>query len=163
MLSEDLRKDIEEEIERAQAGAFVVDMQLKRGRPSILNIKVDTDEGISLSECAAISRELGRMLEEDKRMDFRYNLEVSSPGVGYPLKLHRQYVNNIGRHLEVNLPDNVRRKGKLLEVTDEAIHLEPLPTKKKKRKKKASDPEAAEISPWIAFADITEAKVIIIF
>ena len=162
MLSEDLRKDIEAEIERAQEGAYVVDMYLKRGRPSILNIKVDTDEGISLSECAAISRELGRMLEEDKRMDFRYNLEVSSPGVGYPLKLHRQYVKNIGRHLEVSLSDNSRRKGKLLEVTDEAIHLEPLPQKKKK-KKKSSGSETAEIDPWIPFAEINEAKVIIIF
>jgi ribosome maturation factor RimP len=61
-------------------------------------------------------------------------LEVSSPGIGEPLKQHRQYVKNIGREVEVLLAeDNRTVTGKLLLVTDESITVEKTEGKGKKQ------------------------------
>ena len=47
-----------------------------------------------------------------------FHLEVSSPGLDEPLKLHRQYLKNIGRKVEVLLKDGRKIEGKLLEVNE---------------------------------------------
>ena len=49
---------------------------------------------------------------------------MSSPGIDEPLKLHRQYVKNIGRDVEVTLKDESKKSGKLVAVNDEAIEIE---------------------------------------
>jgi ribosome maturation factor RimP len=51
-------------------------------------------------------------------------LEVTTPGVDQPLKLHRQYKKNIGREVKVQLKDKKIERGKLVEVTEESIYLE---------------------------------------
>ncbi|MEZ4771571.1 MAG: hypothetical protein R3D00_00230 [Bacteroidia bacterium] len=161
MLTDSLREVIIQNIAATNPHAFVVDLRLKRGKQSVLSIKVDTDKGISLSECAEISRKLGMLLENSEEMNFPFNLEVSSPGVGYPLMLHRQYVNNIGRHLQViKISDNTEVKGKLVAVEEEYLELEALAQKKKK---KTTEPEEEAANIQILFTDIKEAKVIIIF
>lgn len=162
MLKDSLRDAISDHIIQNHPDVFIVDMKLNRGKQSVLGIKVDTDKGISLSECVEISRSVGRFLEENEEMDFQYNLEVSSPGVGYPLSLHRQYVNNKGRFLQVLLEDGTDTKGKLTEVTEEYLVLEAIPQKRKKGKKKSSPPEDEQKEKLIKFSEIKEAKVIIV-
>jgi len=61
-----------------------------------------------------------------------YSLEVSSPGVDEPLKLHRQYTKNIGRDVEVVFVDGTKKEGKLLEVAEADILLEHTSGKGKK-------------------------------
>ena len=100
-------------------------------------------------------------LEEEKSLDFSYRLEVSSPGVGFPLKLHRQYVSNIGRHLKIVLVNQEEISGKLLKVEEEEILLELLPTAPK-GKKKSRKPKTAGPEKQIKFSDIKESKVIIV-
>jgi ribosome maturation factor RimP len=51
-------------------------------------------------------------------------LEVSSPGVEEPLKLHRQYKKNIGRTVEVTMNDGTKKEGKLTTVNDDEIIIE---------------------------------------
>src|SRR6187402_2150672 len=80
---------------------FLVDVQMHGS--GILSILVDGDQGISIQDCVAISRHVGFHLEEENVIEQAYNLEVSSPGVGEPLKLVRQYKKNIGRDLSVKL------------------------------------------------------------
>ena len=99
MLADEVKETIVAVIEQTEPDVFIVDMSLNRGKANTLHIRVDTDNGISLAQCTQISRADGRELEEMPEMDFPYRLEVSSPGVGFPLKLHRQYVQNKGRHL----------------------------------------------------------------
>lgn len=120
-----------------------------------LIIHVDGDEGISIQDCAAISRHVGFHLEEENAIEKAYNLEVSSPGVGEPLQLNRQYHKNIGRELGVKLTDGTKKEGKLLSVTDHAITIE---EKVKEKGKKAQLVE----SP-IEFNNIVETKVLISF
>jgi ribosome maturation factor RimP len=165
MLTEEIRQVIVDTISATQPEAFIVDITLVRGRQSLLGVKVDTDTGISLSECSELSRKIGAALEERPDMDFSYLLEVSSPGVGYPLKLHRQYVKEQGRHLQVATHDGEQLRGLLKAVDEEAIELELILKKTSKRKRKAD--RAAGIEPpdpirKVAFEDIKEAKVIIV-
>ena len=44
-----------------------------------------------------------------------FHLEVSSPGLDEPLKLHRQYLKNIGRHVEVTAGRRYKTRGKTVE------------------------------------------------
>ncbi|WP_316769741.1 ribosome assembly cofactor RimP [Pedobacter frigiditerrae] len=120
-----------------------------------LIIHVDGDEGISIQDCAAISRHVGFHLEEENTIEKAYNLEVSSPGVGEPLLLNRQYHKNIGRDLSVKLTDGKVKEGKLLVVNDSAITIE---EKVKEKGKKVQLVEAQ-----IEFNNIVETKVLISF
>ena len=56
-------------------------------------------------------------------MQGKYTLEVSSPGLDFPLLLHRQYVKNIGRTLEVETNEGEKLEGTLLKVNEETIEL----------------------------------------
>ncbi|WP_316785841.1 ribosome assembly cofactor RimP [Pedobacter frigiditerrae] len=120
-----------------------------------LIIHVDGDEGISIQDCAAISRHVGFHLEEENTIEKAYNLEVSSPGVGEPLLLNRQYHKNIGRDLSVKLTDGKVKEGKLLVVNDSAVTIE---EKVKEKGKKVQLVEAQ-----IEFNNIVETKVLISF
>ena len=161
MLAPELEKKISQLIEDHIPTAFLVDIQLKRGKKQLLSIKVDKDGGISLAECSTISRMLGRVLEDEPNFDTAYTLEVSSPGVGFPLKLHRQYVNNIGRQLSVKCVDDITKEGELKQVEEDFIILGPLLKKQKKGKKKKSTEEALP-DRKIFFNEILESKVIIV-
>jgi len=160
MLTQEIHQVIVDVISEVAPEVFIVDVSLQKGPKSTLNIKVDTDSGISLEECSRISRKVGWELEEREDMDFPYTLEVSSPGVGSPLKLHRQYLKEIGRHLQVITLDGVEIKGKLLKVEEDSLTLEPLPERKGKKKKAPKPSQEAERQ--IKFEEIKEAKVIII-
>src|SRR5690606_13292675 len=81
----------------------------------------DGDQGISIQDCAAISRYVGFQLEESDAISHAYRLEVSSPGIDRPLSMVRQYRKNVGRTVQVSMPDGVTKAGKLLEVADDAI------------------------------------------
>lgn len=120
-----------------------------------LIIQVDGDEGISIQDCAAISRHVGFHLEEENTIDKAYNLEVSSPGVGEPLQLNRQYHKNIGRDLSIKLKDSSTKEGKLLSVTEDVITLE------EKVKEKGKKVQLAEAQ--VEFNNIVETKVLISF
>ena len=120
-----------------------------------LIILVDGDHGLSIKDCAAISRHVGFHLEEENIIDQAYNLEVSSPGVDTPLKLFRQYKKNIGRSLNIKFKDGSKAEGKLLQASETALIIEE--TKKEKGKK------AQKVEREIAFNQISESKVIISF
>src|SRR5688500_8236674 len=78
---------------------FLVEIRIKPTN----NIKVfiDSDEGMPLSELIQYNRKLYKDIEENGMYpDGNFSLEVSSPGLDEPLKLHRQYKKNIGRYVE---------------------------------------------------------------
>jgi len=139
---------------------FVVDIQFKpvRGSQKVL-ILLDSDEGITIQECADISRQLGNDLEAGEVVETAYTLEVSSPGLDQSLRLPRQFRKNVGRDLKVTLNSGEILAGTLVEAEDESIVLQ-LPTPKKK--KKANDPEP-NLKPEIALDNIAKAIVQVSF
>ncbi|PLX44902.1 MAG: ribosome maturation factor RimP [Deltaproteobacteria bacterium] len=62
-----------------------VEMTSEHGR-QILRLLLDKEGGITLDECARVSREVSPHLEVADRIPSRYTLEVSSPGIRRPLK-----------------------------------------------------------------------------
>lgn len=163
MLPEEVKTGITEVIEETLSEAFIVEMDLKRGPKTTLIVRVDTDKGITMAECTTLSRAVSALLEEKDYFDFAYTFELTSPGVGNPLKLHRQYVKNIGRHLQVRLTNGEEIKGKLEAVDENLITILPLKkklskAKRKKLKGKIEEPKETDIE----FSDILEAKVIIV-
>lgn len=95
-------KQYVEEIILDQSDLFVVKVSLSgRKGNQILRVAMDGDEGITIKECARISRQLGIRIEEENLIEDRFQLEVSSSGLETPLLLERQYAKNLGRRLQV--------------------------------------------------------------
>lgn len=97
--------------------------------PSRIKTKVvvllDSDTGISIDECADISRRLGQELDTLPELPEAYTLEVSSPGIDYPLSLPRQFRRNVGRRLRIWLADGRELTGLLTDATDTGLTLSP--------------------------------------
>ena len=97
---------------------FLVEVSVKPGNG--IQIHVDRPDGISINECAKISRHLNEMLDRDVE---DYSLEVSSPGLGAPFKVRQQFEKNIGRKIEVLLAEGTRMSGELRSISDTKIIL----------------------------------------
>ncbi|WP_443936959.1 ribosome assembly cofactor RimP [Pedobacter sp. MW01-1-1] len=146
-------KELVEEKIADRPELFLVEVRMLPNNKLIIH--VDGDQGISIQDCVAISRHVGFHLEEENAIEQAYNLEVSSPGVGEPLKLNRQYVKNIGRTISIKLKEGQKKEGKLLEVADNNLLIEE--SVKEKGKK------AVLVQTSIAFTDILETSVLISF
>ncbi len=131
---------------------FVVDVKVSTRNK--ISVFIDGDHGVTISDCASLSKQIEATLDRDKE-DFE--LEVSSVGLGSPLVLTRQYHNNIGRLIAVFFMDDTKVRGKLVEVLDEGIRIEKEVLKKGK-KKKNPDTDKEDVL-MIPFADIKEAKI----
>jgi ribosome maturation factor RimP len=132
---------------------FLVDVRIK----PINNIKVflDADKGLPIERCIRINRALYKLLEEKNLYpDGDFSLEVSSPGVDEPLKLHRQYKKNTGRDVSVTLIDGTVNTGKLSAVNEDEF----LITYTEGKGKKAVEKELT-----IPFSDVKQTKVLIKF
>jgi ribosome maturation factor RimP len=134
---------------------FLIDIQAKKQK---VTVYVDADETMDFNKCRAISRYLEAKIEENKWLGEQYTLEVSSPGVGTPLKEVRQYPKNIGRVLAVTKLDDSTVEGLLKEVNEAHITIErELIIKEGKKKIKKTEQEE------IPFENIKEAIVQISF
>ena len=98
---------------------FLVDVVVSKHKPWKFTVIVDGDQGITIDDCAALSRALNESLES--QTPDPYTLEVSTPGLDHPLKLIRQYRKNVGRGLKVVKKDKGIANGELKEVTEEKI------------------------------------------
>jgi len=135
---------------------FIADVKVSLSRVnSKVTVLLDSDEGITIDECTEISRKLGKELDEI--MPDKYTLEVSSPGIDFPLKSERMYRKNIGRNLKVILKDGKEVKGKLEGLANQEITL----IEDKKRTGKAKNEPIEPIN--ISLENIKEAQVIISF
>jgi len=118
-------------------GNFLVEI---KAAGNDLKIFLDGDTGITIHECIKVNRGLYKLLEEEKVFpNDDFSLEVSSAGVGEPLLLHRQYVKNTGRWVEVLLNDGQVLEGELKEVQGESIIVETSTGKGKKAEVKQND------------------------
>lgn len=107
--------------DEAFADCFTIEIELKPG-PS-LYVFADSDSGMTFEKCQKLSRYLEHHLDTNTWLGEKYVLEVSSPGVGRPLKFLRQYVKNIGRTLDVTLLDKSKQSGVLKSADPEKIIL----------------------------------------
>jgi ribosome maturation factor RimP len=96
-------------------------------------VYLDGDQGIAIEKCVRFNKQLYKLIEEEGYYpEGDFSLELSSPGLDEPLKLHRQYVKNKGRNIEVVFNDGTTKEGLLLEVTASDILMEHTEGKGKK-------------------------------
>lgn len=134
---------------------FVVSLSVSASdvRPKV-TVTADGENGISIDQCAALSRCMGRRIDE-QYPEASYVLEVTSPGADQPLILPRQYPRHIGRTLKVSLKDGSEKTGKLEAVTETGIEL----TEEIKEKGK----KATFVPAQIAFEDISKTNIVLSF
>lgn len=87
-------------------------------------VLLDGDNGISIDDCARVSRALAAELELDDPFPGKYTLEVSSAGIDHPLSLKRQYFSRIGKGLKLTLKTGDEVKGMLAAVDESGIVIE---------------------------------------
>ena len=92
-------------------GYFLVSVEV--GPSNAIIVLIDSDKGVTIDYCANISRLIENSLDREQE-DF--SLEVSSPGIGQPFKVLRQYQKCIGKEIEVLTKDKVKVVGILLDV-----------------------------------------------
>ena len=108
----------------ADPSQFLVDVIVKGQKgPRKVLIIIDSDKGVTIDDCADLSREISKAFDESQLFDDSYMLEVSTPGLDQPLKLKRQYFKNIGRRIKT-IVQQQPVEGRLIEVGDEKIKLE---------------------------------------
>src|SRR5690554_7378507 len=86
-----IRKVVEQKlVEDDYKDCYLVDIEYNPAK-NHLTIFMGSDSGMTLSKCQAFSRHVESYLDESLLLGEKYELDVSSPGVGRPLKLKRQY------------------------------------------------------------------------
>lgn len=140
-----------------ESSQFLLKVQLS-GHPGSrrkLTIWVDSTQGITVDDCAEISRKLGDLLDAESWIEDAYALEVGTAGADAPLTDVRQYPKHIGRTLWVKLTDGEVLEGTLKEVT--AVHVT-LEVWKKIKGQKAT-PEIR----MLPFESMEKTKVVLAF
>lgn len=142
---EDKIKEIVEQAIAEEGDLFLVDVKIKgnSGNQKVI-VFIDGDNGISIDQCSKVSRFLGGEIEETDLIEGKYTLEVSSPGLDFPITLHRQYLKNVGRSLSVELVEGEKVEGELIEVKSDSIVL-------------------GKDDRELAFKEIKQSKVIVSF
>jgi len=98
------------------------------GRKGILRVYIDKEEGVTIDDCARISRELGALLDVHEVIPGSYNLEISSPGLTRPLRKPSDYLRFKGKKVKIKTVEDIGNKkvfkGKLLDFIDDTVSLE---------------------------------------
>jgi ribosome maturation factor RimP len=155
MVSETIKtvEGLVEAILATEPNYFLVEIKIKP--TNNVRVYIDGDQGISIEKCVQFNRALYKKLEEAALFpNGDFSLEVSSPGLDEPLKLHRQYRKNIGRQVEIVLQDGSKIEGRLLEVSEDGIIAEE--TKGKNKKKEI-------VTHTFLFENIKTTKIQVVF
>ncbi|MDR1023772.1 MAG: ribosome assembly cofactor RimP [Prevotellaceae bacterium] len=112
---------IAQAVEKFIAGSslFLVDVTVSPFNE--VEVVVDKPEGLTVDECASISRAIEAAFDRDKE---DYELTVSSPGLGEPLKVLPQYQKALGKEVEILLKSGVKFTATLTGATAEKIAVE---------------------------------------
>lgn len=83
-------------------GFELVDVEyVKEGSTWYLREYIDKPGGINIDDCEVVSRRLSDILDEKDYIDDAYILEVSSPGLGRPLKKEKDFKRSLGEEVEI--------------------------------------------------------------
>ncbi|NVJ88246.1 MAG: ribosome assembly cofactor RimP [Flavobacteriaceae bacterium] len=148
-----IRALVDEALEENKS-LFLIDLYISSTNK--IQVIVDGDNGVPLSECIRISRNVEHNLDREEE-DF--SLEVSSPDISHPLQNKRQYKKNINRILKVKTEEE-NFEGTLAKADENEIELrwkarEPKPIGKGK--------VTVEKTATLSYNEIKEAKVKIVF
>ena len=89
----------------------LVDVEyVKEGGTWYLRAYIDKEGGITVNDCEAVAREMNEILDREDFVEDSYVFEVSSPGLGRPLKKEKDYIRSIGREVEIRTYRAINRE-----------------------------------------------------
>ncbi len=89
----------------------LVDVEyVKEGGTWYLRAYIDKEGGITVNDCEAVSHRMSDLLDEEDFIDDSYVFEVSSPGLGRPLKKEKDYIRSMGKEIEIRTYRAIDRK-----------------------------------------------------
>ena len=98
---------------------------LKEGGTWYLRIFIDKEGGITINDCEAVSRRMNDLLDRYDYIADEYIFEVSSPGLGRPLKRENDYIKSMGKEIEIHTYRAIDRQkeffGILTAYTDDMV------------------------------------------
>jgi ribosome maturation factor RimP len=93
-----------------------------------LRVYIDKEGGITVDDCEIVSRSLSDLLDGNDFIEDSYILEVSSPGLGRPLKKEKDFKRSLGKEVEIKLYKAVNRQkdfeGILKSYTEQTVTIE---------------------------------------
>ena len=89
----------------------LVDVEyVKEGGTWYLRAYIDKEGGITVNDCEAVAREMNEILDREEYDEDSYVLEVSSPGLGRPLKKEKDYIRSMGKEVEIRTYRAINRE-----------------------------------------------------
>ncbi len=109
------------EVIAGREDVYVVDVVVRGRKGSrVVEVYLDGDQGVGVADLAAISRELGFLMDAEDVIKGGYALNVSSPGEDRCLLLPRQFARHVGKEVEITLTDETVLSGRLDSVDEES-------------------------------------------
>lgn len=99
----------------------LVDVEyVKEGANWYLRVYADKEGGINIDDCVTISRSLEEKLDQEDFIEDAYILEVSSPGLGRPLKKEKDCLRSIGKSIDVKLYQAIEKQKEFTGILKES-------------------------------------------
>jgi ribosome maturation factor RimP len=136
----------------------LVDLEFSSGGPkSLLRIYVDKPRGVTIDECANLSRKLSDFLDMEDFVTHKYNLEVSFPGLDRPLVGREDFIRKVGEKVRVFLREPVDGKldlvGEIKKFQEETLYLST-------ESEGAESVGSEEEEKAVPFSNVLKAKII---
>ena len=120
-------------------------------------VEIDHKEGVWIEDCVELSRYIEAKLN---REDEDYELEVGSAGIGQPFKVLQQYINHIGKEVEVLAKDGRKLSGVLKEADEQHFVVT---IQKKVKEEGAKRPKLVDEDLTFTYEEIKYTKYLISF
>ena len=153
------KKTIEKAVEEwlQKGDYYLVDIEMTPDDRIV--IEIDHADGVWIEDCADLSRHLQETLGDELG---DYELEVGSAGIGQPFKVMRQYVNHIGKEVEVLQKSGQKVQG-ILKAVDSDAEQFTVTVKEKQQVEGKKRPVMVDVDKTFAVADVKYCKYLLNF
>lgn len=134
---------------------FLVDIEVSNDNRIV--VEIDHADGVWIEDCVTLSRFIEERLNRDEE---DYELEVGSAGLGQPFKVPQQYVNHIGKEVEVLTKDGKKKHGILTAVNGTSFTITVQEKQKQEGKKR---PVMVDVEQTFEMDDVKYCKYLISF
>lgn len=134
---------------------FLVDIEVSTDDRIV--VEIDHADGVWIEDCVSLSRFIEGRLNRDEE---DYELEVGSAGIGQPFKVEQQYINCIGKNVEVLAADGKKMEGVLKSVDGRQFVVTVSEKQKVEGKKR---PQLVEVEKEFSMDEVKYCKYLINF
>ncbi len=151
---------VKEWLETENKGYFLVDVEISDDDRIV--VEIDHADGVWIDDCVSLSRFIEDHINRDEE---DYELEVGSAGIGQPFKVEEQYINNIGKQVEV-MPlakDSAKAQKVLGTLTAVDGRNFTVLTQEKQKQEGKKRPVIVEVEKTFSMDDVKYCKYVIDF